>query len=226
MPRSNPLPITDRPILTASVGKNAEQFRDILRLYVPEGSVIADVTFGHGYFWKLVDNSKYTVLASDLSDRMFNPQVHAFDQFMRLQADMTRLPYRNESLDCMIIDPPYGRTGGLHKKSWKIGESYNLEQTSPGNMEAILGLYRSAAGEAARCLRYGGTAIVKFQDAIESGRQWWMHKLVREEFQGYGVFNKLLDMFVMIQEHTPVMAHKHQYHARKNHSYWFVLEKW
>ena len=53
-------------ILSAHVGQNARLFADILRLHVPHGSKIADVTYGKGAFWKEVDPTRYTLLASDL----------------------------------------------------------------------------------------------------------------------------------------------------------------
>ena len=53
-------------VLSAHVGQNARVFADILRLHVPRGSKVADVTYGKGVFWKEVDSTLYTLLASDL----------------------------------------------------------------------------------------------------------------------------------------------------------------
>ncbi|MFA5868015.1 MAG: hypothetical protein WC891_08715 [Actinomycetota bacterium] len=218
--KSRPLPITDKPIVTASVGKNAEQFADILRLYVPEGSVIADVTFGHGWFWKLVDNSKYTVLASDLSDRIFNPQVHAFDEFLRFQADMTRLPYRDGSLDVIVIDPPYGQGSTTGRKT-SLARCYSLKS---GNGPAdIYEMYLRCRLSARRVLKRGGLAIIKCQDMVNNGTQFWFHCDIWEDWKATGW--EPVDLFLMVQDRTPIMRHDHQVHARKNHSFWWIMRK-
>ncbi len=41
-------------VFSAYVGDNAEIFPKILSLHVPQGSVVADVTFGKGVFWKKI----------------------------------------------------------------------------------------------------------------------------------------------------------------------------
>jgi hypothetical protein len=165
-----PVPIIDKPIVTARVGKNADIFVDILRLYVPEGSTIADVTFGRGWFWGKVPGGKYTILASDKSyERIHNPQEEMFHYANRLVANMGNLPYRDESLDAMVIDPPYAKTGG-ENEGFGVVTAYEL--TTVKGMAEIVKDYRMAASEAGRCLKSGGIAIVKGQDAIESGRPW------------------------------------------------------
>ena len=216
-----PVPIADKPIVTARVGKNADIFVDILRLYAPEGSVIADVTFGRGWFWGKVPGGKYTILASDKSyERIHNPQEEMFPYCYRFVIDMERLPYRDESLDAIVIDPPYGKTGGAND-GFGVVASYELS-TVKSMVEVVKG-YRMAASEAGRCLKAGGIAIVKGQDAIESGLPWWMHSRIRTEFEYYEF--TMVDMFILVQEHTPIMRHKYQYHARKNHSFFLIFKR-
>src|SRR5688500_5995505 len=57
-----------KPLLTCLQGSNSDLFPLALRLYVPPGSRIADVTYGHGVFWRKVDTELYEVVASDLSE--------------------------------------------------------------------------------------------------------------------------------------------------------------
>ena len=47
------------PVLTAHVGTNSDLLPQILELYVPNGSIVADVTYGNGTFWRQVDIAKY-----------------------------------------------------------------------------------------------------------------------------------------------------------------------
>lgn len=86
-------------IVSAHVGTNDEVFAKILDLHVPEGAIIADVTFGKGVFWKKVPPGKYTLIPSDIATG----------------TDCRNLPYKSESLDCVVLDPPYME--GFYRKA-------------------------------------------------------------------------------------------------------------
>src|SRR5271169_3135539 len=77
-------------ILSARVGSNAAVFADLLRLHVPEGSLVADVTYGKGVFWRDVPDGAYQLAASDL----------------RTGVDCRSLPYADQTLDALVLDPP------------------------------------------------------------------------------------------------------------------------
>src|ERR1700733_3831288 len=94
-PRKSPAGIaTNDLVFSASLGNNADVFPSILSFYVEDGGTVADVTFGKGVFWKNVPPSRYRVLATDL----------------RQGVDSRKLPYRDETLDCVVFDPPYMHT--------------------------------------------------------------------------------------------------------------------
>ena len=78
-------------VFSASVGLNVNIFPQILDLFVPDGAEIADVTYGKGVFWKKVDKSKYTLHFSDI----------------KTGVDCRDLPYDDQSMDCVVLDPPY-----------------------------------------------------------------------------------------------------------------------
>ena len=59
---------TSDAILSAHAGGNANVFPKILRLHVPEGSIVADVTYGNGVFWRNVEPGLYDVRATDIAD--------------------------------------------------------------------------------------------------------------------------------------------------------------
>lgn len=40
--------VKNKPILTGVVGTNAELIAEVFKIYVPVGSVVADVTYGRG----------------------------------------------------------------------------------------------------------------------------------------------------------------------------------
>lgn len=84
------LPTTD-VVVSAHVGSNDGIFPEILRLHVPEGAVVADITFGRGVFWKSVPPDRYKLLATDI----------------KLGTDWRQLPYASQYIDAVIFDPPY-----------------------------------------------------------------------------------------------------------------------
>ena len=189
------------PILTARTGNNADLIPDILKMYVDEGSSVADVTYGKGVFWRNVEKGKYKLLPSDLMDGV----------------DFGDLPYESGSIDALILDPPYMHGGATIKKS--INDCYRNQNTSH---ESVCRLYAKGILEASRVLRKGGRIIVKTQDEIESGRQRHTHVELIQILEIFGF--RVLDTFVLVQESIPAMRESYQKTARKNHSYALVGE--
>src|ERR1700730_15293036 len=101
-------------VLTATIGDNGDLFLNILSLYVPEGSVVADVTFGKGVFWKNVDTSKYVLKASDLKDG----------------TDFRDLPYEDGSIHALVLDPPYMHDGKTVHQALNKNYRNNHEPTT------------------------------------------------------------------------------------------------
>lgn len=187
------------PILTAHVGTNADLFPRILELYVREGSVIADVTYGKGVFWQQVDVGKYDLLNSDLRDA----------------TDCRNLPYEDASIDALVLDIPYMHGGRGIKPS--INDCYHNDNTSH---EGVIRKYAGGLLEAARVLRKKGSVIVKCQDEIESRKQRLSHVEIIDLLKLFGF--EIVDLFVLVQHGVPAMRWPYQHHARKNHSYAIV----
>src|ERR1039458_2108344 len=91
----NGLP-TNELVLSASLNGNDRAFPEILQLYVRPGSVVADVTYGRGVFWRHVPAKMYNVKATDIQDGV----------------DCRNLPYKNGEIDCVVFDPPYMHSPG------------------------------------------------------------------------------------------------------------------
>jgi hypothetical protein len=189
-------------ITTAQVGNNADLFPDILSLYVPEGSVVADVTFGKGVFWRNVDISKYVFKPSDLKDGI----------------DFRSLPYEDGSLDALVLDPPYMHDGKTVHRA--LNENYRNNHEPTKSHASVIRLYCGGILEAARVLKKNGVIIVKCQDETESRKQRLSHV---ELIQLLGLLGfELMDQFVVVREHLPIMREKYQKSARKNHSFALV----
>lgn len=205
---------TNELVFTAHIGTNDELFPQVLRLYVHEGSRVADVTYGKGVFWRRVDMSKYTLLKSDLVDGI----------------DCRRLPYPDSSMDCVVLDPPYMHTpGGTAHVNHQNYEHYYRNngsslKTEKKYHEAVLELYIQAGEEAWRVLKEGGIFIVKCGDEVCANKQRLTHVELINAYTNHGYVVE--DLFVLVRRNRPGVSRVvRQVHARKNHSYFIVLRK-
>ena len=205
---------TNDLVFSAMVGDNADLFPDILDLHVEPGSVVADVTYGRGAFWRSVPEGRYELRISDL----------------KTGVDCRDLPYEDSSLDCVVLDPPYMHTpGGTAHVGHQNYEAY-YQNNGAGNgtgkkyHEAVLELYFDAGREAYRVLKPKGIFIVKCQDEVCANRQRLTHVELINEFGDYGFLAE--DVFVLVRRGKPGVSRVlRQRHARKNHSYFLVFRK-
>ena len=207
-------------VLSSHTGCNAELFQQILSLHVPEGSRIADVTYGMGAFWRGIDTSKYEFFPSDIKTGI----------------DARSLPYKDCYLDALVLDPPYMEGlyrntedkmagGGSHKH---FRECYSNAQATPNGTlryhDQVVDMYMLCALESSRVLKMGGVFIVKCQDEVSSNRQKLTHVELIYGFEKMGFYCK--DLFVLTRSNHPVISRLNkQVHARKNHSYFLVFVK-
>lgn len=209
-------------ILSAYIENNEVIFPLILSLYVPVGSEIADVTYGKGVFWKNVNKENYTLYFSDI----------------KTGVDCRSLPYKNNSMDCVVLDPPYMEgfyrrhnshlagtgTFSSFREAYSDGSIYAQETGSPKYHDAVLDMYYSAGREALRVLRKNGILIVKCQDEVSANKQHLTHVEIINEYAKYGFIAE--DLFIVIRNNKPnISTLKKQVHARKNHSYFLIFKK-
>lgn len=209
-------------ILSSYTRNNEEIFPLILSLYVPIGSTIADVTYGKGVFWKKVNQNDYTLLFSDI----------------KTGVDCRSLPYENQSIDCVVIDPPYmegfyrrntahlagNGTFSAFREAYSDGSIYPQKEGTPKYHDAVLDMYYSAGYEALRVLKRKGILIIKCQDEVSANKQHLTHVEIINEYTKHNLIVE--DLFVMIRNNKPnISTLKRQVHARKNHSYFLVFRK-
>jgi DNA modification methylase len=210
---------TSDVVLSTHVGNNEDLFPKILKLHVTLGSVVADVTYGKGVFWKRVPTGKYVLKATDI----------------KTGVDCRKLPYEDGSIDCVVLDPPYAEGFFRRSKEHLAGsgnysafrEHYGVDKETMGEAKyhnAVLQLYYQAGKEAHRVLREAGTFIVKCQDEVSANIQNLTHVELIIKYQELGFYTK--DLFVVVRTNKPSISRLvKQVHARKNHSYFLVLEK-
>jgi hypothetical protein len=228
-------PSTDL-VLSAHAGDNADLFPQILRLHVPKGATVADVTFGQGTFWRKVPAGEYTVLASDIDAKVPDGPVPAMRIEVTGGIDCRNLPYQNESLDCVVLDPPYME--GLYRSSpahmagsgthasfrdaYSNGKPQEVE--GPKWHEAVVDMYVRTGYEAYRVLKKDGILIVKCQDEVSANKQRLTHVEIITAYEAMGFYSR--DLFVLVRSNRAGVSRlKKQEHARKNHSYFLVFQK-
>ena len=205
---------TNDLVFSASVSGNDDVFPQILELYLPSGSTVADVTYGKGVFWRRVPDGIYDLLATDISTGV----------------DCRNLPYGNAEVDCVVLDPPYMHSPGGTAHTVHFAFEKHYRNNGTGNRthrkyhDAVLSLYEEAGREAYRVLRERGVLIVKCQDEVCSNRQRFTHV---EIMQAYGKLGFVAeDLFVVVRTNRPGVSRVvQQVHARKNHSYFLVFWK-
>ena len=203
---------TNDLVFSAHRAPNYDVFPLVLSLYVEPGSTVADVTYGKGVFWRKVPEDAYNLLATDLE----------------MGVDCRNLPYGDESIDCVVFDPPYMHTPGgtAHVGHQNYEGYYRNNQAASGKKyhEAVLDLYFTAAHEAWRVLRHGGIYVIKCQDQICANQQRLTHVELINELQSFGFIVE--DLFVVMRMGRPGVSRLiAQLHARKNHSYFLVFLK-
>jgi hypothetical protein len=205
---------TNDLVFSAYVAGNEEVFSSILSLYVVPGSTVADVTYGRGVFWRNVPEGLYELLATDISDG----------------TDCRDLPYEDDSIDCVVLDPPYMHSPGGTAHTAHTAFELHYRNNGTGNRtekkyhEAVLQLYEEAGEEAYRVLCERGVFIVKCQDEVCSNRQRFTHIEIMQAYQQLGFVAE--DLFVVVRQNRPGVSRTiRQVHARKNHSYFLVFWK-
>jgi len=212
-------------IMSAYVDGNENVFPHVLELHVPKGSKVADVTWGRGVFWKKVPKGDYEVLGTDIS----------------MGVDCRDLPYDDDSLDCVVLDPPYME--GFYRKNnsqkagsgshsalsqaYSNGDEVNSDTNNTGTKKwhaAVTDMYFKASIEAYRVLRKKGVLIIKCQDEVSAGKQWFTHVEIINELERIGYYSK--DLFVVVRTNKPAVSRIiKQVHARKKHSYFLIFIK-
>lgn len=184
----------------------------VSQLYFHDGDIIADVTWGKGVFWKMIDISKYDLFKSDIVTCPDSPY------------DFTNLPkdiYEDGKFDVVVFDPPYAHNPG----NMMVDKNYQNAKTTSGMYHKdIIELYRKGMKEAYRILRSGGLLLVKCKDEIETSTQRRSHIEIWEiALKELGMKDE--DLFVLTQLSSPKIQHLPQKHARKNNSFLWVFSK-
>lgn len=174
---------------------------DVAKLGYITGTVL-DVTYGRGTFWK--NWKPETLITHDLAtDRV----------------DFRSLPEKDESVDCVVMDPPYKLNGtpalGEFDKRYGVDVPMSWWQRHT--------MIKNGIREAERVLRKKGHLLLKCQDQVSSGQVRWQ----TIEFTGYALSLglRLVDRFDMLGKGRPQPKWRRQVHAQGRPSTLLVFKK-
>lgn len=218
---------TDPPVTSAYVGKNADLFAAVSRLYIPDKAMVLDCTWGKGAFWRNTDTDRFWLIGTDIDTDIEDRQGKAKAIYPGINYHHLNIATIGTYFDVVVFDPPYKSGGGTSHESM-VGR-YGLEHITSdtpsghGNVNAVITEYAIGLEQAYKVLKSDGLLMVKCQDMVESGKQHWMHMAVANMGEELGFY--LRDLFVLVNGKKPMMRHGHQLHSRKNVSYLWVMQK-
>ena len=191
-----------------------EIIENILKLHTKDNTIDCDPTYSKGNFYKngKVKEPKYKF---DI-----NPQTED-----TIKADARNLPLDDNSVNCIMFDPPFLATTG---KSITANDNNNFINKRFGvfpNEKELHQFYIDSMKEFYRILKDDGILIFKCQDKISSSKQYLSHVFIINEAIKIGYYPK--DMFILLAK-TRIVADwqvKNQKNARKFHSYFLVFQK-
>lgn len=187
--------------------KDVDIIKSIKELYLDGNNFDLDPCFSTGKFYGDVQTPMYKL------DK--NPQLPNVEKNDILNG----LPYANNSLNSIIFDPPFmfgkhGKTGSnkMTKRFTMFDSWSDLEE-----------MYCKSLSEFYRVLRKGGIVAFKCQDYTDSKTtltHCYVHNWALDQKF------KVEDLFILVFTGGRIWNSKlKQRHARKYHSYWFVLRK-
>lgn len=191
-----------------SIGFNEQQMiKDILFLHSDNNYIELDPTYSIGNFYKGLPKPK---LKFDLY-----PQVPGV-----IQSSADNLPIEDNSINTIMFDPPFlvGNVGQCQNA--KMSKRFSLFKTR----EELLTFYKNSLIEFYRILKYKGIVIFKNQDVIcTDGYQFFTHVYIHQFATEIGFYVK--DLFILCAKNRLMNPNHKQAHARKFHSYYYVLQK-
>jgi SAM-dependent methyltransferase len=172
---------------------------------------ILDATVNSGRFWV---GSRRPVIGLDI-DPIHHPDV---------VADNCRMPFKDQSFDVVVYDPPHIPNQG-QDKSKDFNTRFGLVLKSPAhNGYNFSHLYPPFVKEAHRVLKDGGVMFCKIADYVHGHRFQWAHVDLIRAAESVGFC--ACDCIVKTRKGPIVSPRwKRAHHARRHHCYWLVFRK-
>lgn len=151
-----------------------------------------------------------------------------FDQRVQVggvqKGDCRDLPLEDDSIKSIMFDPPFVIHGKQKTNVKKRSQLVFKRFTGFESWEELKSMYSDSLKEFYRILHSKGVLVFKCQDTVSGGKNHFTHCWVMNKAIEIGYYPK--DLFILMAKQRMIGGnHKKQYHARKFHSYYWVLEK-
>ncbi len=205
----------DFNLVKSVYGSNYEMIKNIMDLYGIEQFDL-DCTYSKGNFWKDIKGPKHKTDLYPINESV-------------IEANSENLPFENNSMKSIMWDPPFVivGSGNSHRNS-KEGSSIIAKRLEGYvTYDDLKSNYYNTLKELYRITEEGGFVVMKCQDTVSGGKQYFSHVMVMNMAYRIGFYPR--DLFVLTSN-VRVNAFNgtkwtKQYHARKYHSYFWVFEK-
>ena len=190
-----------------------EIINSILKLHVVSRKIDCDPTYSKGNLY---------------NNTCVEPPIYKFDinpidgvEY----GDSRNLPLCNESIECIMFDPPFLATSGKSLLEENDNNIINKRFGVYPSESKLHQFYIDSMKEAFKVLKNGGILIFKCQDKVSSGKQYFSHCFIKEEAEKVGFYPK--DLFILLAKNRIIAdwQREHQKNARKFHSYFWVFKK-
>lgn len=195
------------PRVVKSIEYNQDNIlSDILMLHAPNGVIDLDPTFSIGHLYQ-----------GKIPEPRLKFDIEPERQDVR-QSDCRDLPLQDDSLDCIMFDPPF-----IINSDTKSKDKMQLRFDAFRSADELVAMYEQSLVEFLRILSKGGILIFKCQDVCHGKLQYFTHCKVYELAIHAGFQAK--DLFIYFAKQRIIGKHKRQMHSRKFHSYFWVFRK-
>lgn len=187
-----------------SVFENEQELlKGIIQIHLNNKDIDCDPMFFKGNFYKNGINKPKFIFD-------INPIVNYCPK-----GDATNLPLENDSLNSIILDPPYMFDVGGKSKDFYSSITHGIYK----NIDDMLNNYELIIKEAYRILKNKGILIFKCQDY----RNISIHSIIREFAINNGFKEK--DIVILVKPNKIYNPKLNQRIFRKIHTYFWILEK-
>lgn len=204
----------NKPIQSVSYDQQ-QIINDILQLHNNGDAIDVDLTYSKGVFYK---------------NGVVKEPIHKFDLTPQvagtIQASSDDIPLGDASVKCIMFDPPFVIAGKTYKDNAKGSSKIAKRFSAYENYDDLMEHYGETLKEAYRLLKDDGILIVKCQNTVSGGKQYFSHFFLMSTAIQIGFYPK--DEFVLVNKSKMTSfggRWNKQEHAMKHHSYFLVFKK-
>jgi hypothetical protein len=191
---------------------NYDVIKNIMGLYKIERFDL-DCTYSKGNFWK------------DLPSPINKSDIYPVNDTV-IEASSENLPFEDASMSSIMYDPPFVIAGKSYRNNKEGSSIISKRFEGYENYNHLMSNYYRTLKELFRITKKDGYVVFKMMDTVSGGKNHFTHVMVMNMAQHIGFYPK--DLFILtsnVRINSFGTKWKKQEHARKYHSYFFVLQK-